>query len=477
MDDYNIWGRLLCRLGIHSWVYDRQGDYILKTCVRCPKQKKKKMKKLITTLLILLSITAMGQTYKAQMTAYNTAMSLDTANLSQGLEWNQSTDTYKRLGSLKGIARNASAGDANLPIQSRMRGCVLNDQGRVVYYLNKDNWDSTAGNTAASVLTGADGQVMVEIPKFYYYYDSSVNVHSWRISLQQLKGFTVHPAFIKDGVEVNYRYIGAYEGVLYDVSGSAYTDGNASQVKDFTATTGDKLSSISGKLPVTNGTRANFRTIAKNRGAAWRQLDYDLVYAIELLMLVEYGSFYVQNIAEVGPGISNVSDWFTYNNYYPIAATGNGNAIGGVSGDNAGATACATEATKYSKYRGIENFYGHILKWVDGINVNSNKVYVTNVSSSWADNTSTGYIDTGITLKNSDGWQTALAYSSRLMLPTAVGGASTTHLTDYYWQASGWRVALFGGGAGDGADGGGWYWYLKYASSYLYQHVGGRLVY
>ena len=44
MDDYNVFGRLLCRLNIHSWVYDRQGDYILKTCVRCSKQKKKPLK-------------------------------------------------------------------------------------------------------------------------------------------------------------------------------------------------------------------------------------------------------------------------------------------------------------------------------------------------------------------------------------------------------------------------------------------------
>ena len=432
--------------------------------------------RLLIAISLIVSV-GYGQTYKAQMTAYNTALSTNEAELAQGLEWNQSSDTYARLGSLAGKATGASPGNYYLPVQSKMRGCVLNDAGKVVYYLNADNWDSTAGNTAASVLTGSDGQVMVEIPKFYYKYDTSVNVHRWYISLYQLKGYTVHPAFIKDNMEVNYRYIGAYEGVLYDVSGSAYTDGNSSQVKDFTATTGDKLSSVSGKLPVTNGTRANFRTIAKNRGASWRQLGYDLVHAIELLMLVEYGTFYLQNIAEVGPGISNVTDWSAYNNFYPIAQTGNGNVIGGISGDNAGATACATEATKYSKYRGIENFYGHIWKWVDGLNVNSNAVYVSNNSSAWADDVSTNYTATGITLVASDGWQSAFAYLSRLMLPSAIGGMSTTHVTDYYWQASGWRVALFGGKANNGAKAGGWSWDLSSDSSNLYQAVCGRLAY
>ncbi len=432
--------------------------------------------RLLIAISLIVSV-GYGQTYKAQMTAYNTALSTNETLLAQGLQWNQSTDVYLRLGSLTGKTLGASPGDASLPIQSKMRGCVMNDAGSVVYYLNADNWDSTAGNIAASNLTGADGQVMVEIPKFYYKYVGGSNVHQWMISLYQLKGYTVHPAFIKDGVEVNYRYIGAYEGVLYDVSGSAYTDGNSGQTKDFTATTGDKLSSVSGKLAVTNGTRANFRTIAKNRGAGWRQLDYDLVHAIELLMLIEYGTFYIQNIAEIGPGISNVTDWTAYNNYYPIAPSGNGNAIGSVSGDNAGATSCATEATKYSKYRGIENFYGHLWKWVDGINVSSNEVYVTNNSSAWTDDVSTNYTATGITLSNSSGWQTALAYSSRLMLPTAVGGASTTHLTDYYWQASGWHVAIFGGDANNGANDGGWAWNLNNDSSNLYQNVGGRLAY
>ena len=433
------------------------------------------MKRLL--VLLLFPLFCQGQTYKAGITAYNTALSLDTANLCQGLEWNQSSDTYERCGSLKGYARSVSPGNSALPIQSRMRGCVLNDDGKVVYYLNADNWDSTAGNTAASVLTGADGQVMVEIPKFYYYYEGGSNVHKWKISLYKLKGFSVHPAFIKDGVEVNYRYIGAYEGILYDVSGSAYTNGTSSQIKDWTATTGDKLSSVSGKLPVTYGTRAQFRTIAKNRGSGWRQLDYSLVHAVELLMLIEYGTFYLQNIAEVGPGISNVADWAAYNNYYPIAATGNGNVIGAISGDNAGATASATEATKYSKYRGIENFYGHTWKFVDGININSGAVYITNNSAHWADDVTTNYTNTGITLATTSGWPTALAYSSALMLPTAIGGMSTTHITDYYYYGSGWRVAIFGGSAYDGASAGGWSWAVDGGSSGAYQSIGGRLAY
>ena len=439
-------------------------------------------------LIIILSfITLSLQAQKAHVTEYNTALAANESYLSQGIRWFQyghaSQGGYVRLGSVSGYPLNASPGNAALPIQGAMRGCVLNDAGKVVYYLNPTNWayKASVGNagTVASDLTGTDGQVMVEIPKFYYKYVGANNSHEWRISLHKLTGYEVHPAFIKDNVEVNYRYIGAYEGILYDNSGAAYLDGTAAGrgTPDFTAATGDKLSSVSGKIPYSNATRANFRQAAKNRGSSWRQLDYDLVHAIELLMLIEYGTFYTQSIADIGPGITAVTDWASIS-YYPFVISGNGNIIGNASGDNAGATAYATEATKYSKYRGIENFYGHVWKFVDGINVNSNVPYITNNSAIWTDDTSTGYTNpNSITLVNADGWQRGLAYSSRMFLPSIVGGSDNTYLTDYYYQAAGWRVALFGGAADDGSATGAWCWALALDSGVMIPRIGSRLAY
>lgn len=467
----------------------------------------------------------------------------------QGLSWNESTDTYQRLGSLAGLATGASPGNGNLPVQSKLRGCVFNDNGTVNYYLSDYDWNYKASG-AASKLDGTDGQVMVEIPAFYIKYEKYGNWHAWYISLYPLTGYTLHPAFTKDGVNVAYRYIGAYEGVLYDNSASLYANGlylpadtvgftagtktiavtgtfptnpftglaagdkikitgtsnnnatftvattgdksitvtetvadetaNATAIqteRDYTATTGDKLSSVSGKIPITHLTRANSRVMAINRGAGWRQLDYDLVNALEWLVLTEYGTFYIQNIAEVGPGITNVSIWDKYNNYNPFATSGNGNAIGNATGDNAGNTAIGTEKTKYSRYRGIENFYGHLFKWVDGINVNDNVPYVTNNSAVWADNASTGYTATGVTLASSNGYASTLVNSSRVMLPSAVAGAVGTFITDYYYQLSGWRVAAFGGGASSGAYAGAWYWYLNYGSGSVDLNIGARLTF
>ena len=144
------------------------------------------------------------------------------ASSNYGVTWNESTDVYTRTGALAGVTVGSSPGDPLLPIQAAIKRCVINDAGVVQYYLDPTN-SALKTTGAASVLTGADGQVMVEIPKFYYKYSYAGSTHQWDISLTPLAGYAIHPAFIKNGVEVSYRYFGAYEGVLYDTSQAVYT--------------------------------------------------------------------------------------------------------------------------------------------------------------------------------------------------------------------------------------------------------------
>jgi hypothetical protein len=84
-------------------------------------------------------------------------------------------------------------------IQGRMRGCLLLDDGQVNYYLNPTNWAQKADGSA-SILTGADGMVMVEVPKFYVKNTSVGTLWRPAISATPLPGYVVHPAFIKAGV-------------------------------------------------------------------------------------------------------------------------------------------------------------------------------------------------------------------------------------------------------------------------------------
>jgi hypothetical protein len=249
--------------------------------------------------------------------------------------------------------------------------------------------------------------------------------------------------------------------------------------KDYTATTGDKLSSVSGKCAINNLTRANSRVISTNRGTGWRQLDYSLTSAIQLLYLTEYASFYSQSI--IGAGITNVTDWPTYNDYNPIARSGNTNVIGNATGNNAGSASSATETTKYLSYRGIENWFGHLWKWIDGININNNIPYITNNATNWVDDTTTNYtrpnnvLGVAVTMINANGYQSTLLSISEGFLPLIVGASSSTKITDYYYQSIGFRIAKFGGSADSGASAGGFCWFLDSDSGGLDQAIGARV--
>ncbi|GAG05541.1 unnamed protein product, partial [marine sediment metagenome] len=149
--------------------------------------------------------------------------------LAYGVDWDEdeSSPTLTRTGALAVMAAAASPGDACLPIQAAMRRCILSDAGVVQYYLCATDSTDKEDCSTGSNLDGTDGQVMVEIPKFAYKYSyvAATNVHSWSISSVLFPGYEWHPAFYKDGAWVDHRYIGAYEGIGYDNSTTAYFDG------------------------------------------------------------------------------------------------------------------------------------------------------------------------------------------------------------------------------------------------------------
>jgi len=470
-----------------------------------------------------------------------------------GVSWDAGDDIYTRLGTLADSAASATIPDALLPIQAGMKRCLLRNDGTVNYYLRSDN-SNYKENGEASDLTGGDGQVMVEISKFYYYYHYSGadSVYTWKISQDSLTGYVRHPVFVKDDVYVDYRYIGAYEACLYDVSNSdyanglylpttttyqyAFIDGGASEdtircidssgvalthpfslleageqitisgttnnnqtvavVAEmdtaFTVATAtvvaetsmaniyyqynfstDTLVSVSGKSPAIKGTRANFRAVASLRGSGWRQQDYQLTSAVQLLYLIEFANFNSQS--KIGNGLTDWSSgtWSGWNNYNPIETTGNSNTDGNSTANTAGGSGITGS---YMSYRGIENFYGHIWKWVDGFNINDNVAYISNNENNYVDNTATNYTQID-TLSNTNGYQKYLLNTSNGFLPTAIGASSTTYITDYYYQSTGWRVARLGSATNGSGYAGAFSWALHVGSGYANQHVGARLCY
>jgi hypothetical protein len=126
-----------------------------------------------------------------------------------------------------------------------------------------------------------------------------------------------------------------------------------------------------------------------------------------------------------------------------------------------------------------------VWKWIDGFNVNNNIPYLCNNIANFADDTASNYtrpkdiLGVDVTMINANGYQNFLAKYGRAFLPTSVAApADASHkITDYYYQNSGWGVAISGGHATYGANDGAFYLHVANAASMLYRHIAGRVVY
>jgi hypothetical protein len=314
-----------------------------------------------------------------------------------------------------------------------MRRCNLSDAGVVNAYYGDASYADD----------GTNGQVMVEIPKFWYKSSKVGAVISWWISGVALTGYTIHPAFIVNGVTKEKIYMSAYEGYV---------------------ATGSKLASISGVAPSVSASLLTFRGYAHNRGTGWEVNDFNTVCAIQLLYLIEYANFDSQS--QIGRGVVDVS---------AAVNTGATASLGNTSG-----MASGTSGQVSISYRGIENFWGNIWKWVDGLNINNFVPWVADhgfVSSTYA----SPYATTGLTLVSSSGdYVTAIGFGAGCdyaFLGTAVAGSSSTYLTDSLWTTTGDMVALFGGYWNLASAAGAFAWNLCSPASDAGAAVGARVAF
>ena len=351
-----------------------------------------------------------------------------------------------------------------------------------------------------AVLNGDDGQVMVEIPKFHYIQvqDSTYRyflIGEGQFSLIKIGGTVVnsaiHPFFYKGGSAAasDYRYISAYEGSMYDASATAMTAVAAIHTNIYAA--GDKMCSVSGQYPKTAETIVEYRAMAAARGTGWHQYDHPAHAALSILYLTEYGSFYSQNKIGLGRVSLTLGDWvasetFDAVNYGYIGKCGLSDALGNATGADSTATNLTTgESPAYMSYRGVENWWGNVWKFVDGANINNDttasKLYLSTDHTAYASDTATGYTFSG-NLQEVDGYVGDILDALGVW-PKTTGGNSATYITDYYYTefdtvpAGGWRVPLVGGGAYTGAIAGAFFVDSNVGSSFASTTVGGRLVF
>ena len=394
----------------------------------------------------------------------------------------------------------------SLPVQSRMRRCLLNDNGEVVTYLHAT--DSTKTDTGATAdLTGASGMVMVEIPEHYRKFEFDGTNILALISAYPLPGFH----------KVRKLYRSAYEATVDRTTSTIKLASVVNTTAAFrggnnTAGWDETYRSLLGR-PATNISLTNFRAYARNRGAAglndkgWNcdlyeaQLNTYWLYVIEYANLNCQEAFTAETTQEgykqggLGAGVTTLSsaNWNTYNGYNPFVPCGITNSLGNATGvvdyempEEYGATL----TVHVPSYRGIENPFGHVWSWTDGILVQAQSdadgakhLFFRAADDNPANFNSSnynGYVQRG-ELPRSDGYvKKILCGEYGDNMPQQIGGSSTTYFADYFYQnkpASGvaLRGVSFGGRAAYGANAGLACAVTDNAPSYAHSYFGSRL--
>lgn len=382
---------------------------------------------------------------------------------------------------------------SELPIQSKMKGAVLDNKGGINKYLGT-SWSDSDVQLASG--EPENFSIMTMIPRHWYKFYFNGTKFRCMISAIPLPGYKYVDDF----------FISSYEATIYrskdllmsrlgvDSTYNEYRGG------DNTAEWDGTYRSLLGR-PVTNLTRDQFRQAARKRGSGWEMYTYNAHKILFWLFAVEYATldsqkpFNAQKDANgfaqggLGPGLTQMTDWTNFNNTNPLIPCGYTNEFGNGSGEKAYVVKNASGGTHATlmanRYRGIENPFGHIWKYTDGANIQVTTgdaglsiLWTTDDPSNFSDTSYTGYDKKGNICRTNGYAKKMLLGEDGDIVPTEVGGSSSTYWCDYYYtntSANRMQVVLVGGSAGNGSAAGLASVDTGYAPSAAPRNVGSRL--
>lgn len=384
-----------------------------------------------------------------------------------------------------------------LPIQSNMRGCLLDDDGNVVEYLDPNDWNS-------NVRDGSKGQVMVEIPTHYRKFEEEGTKR--RVLLSELPLMGYH--------KVPKCYVSAYEATVQRSTSKLCSVANINE--DYRG--GNNNSSFDGQYnsflgrPATSISRTSFRNYARKRKSGsteWNCYTYDIHKTLFWLFVVEYATLNSQagynseptsegyRQGGLGAGVTtlNWGNWTAFNGNYPFVPCGHtdrlGNRTGVVSYTAKNDDESISKTFDVPRYRGVENPFGHIWKWTDGCNIQVSasqenggtglsKAFICHNPANFQDSNYANYSHVG-NIDRSGGYVKEVLFGvGGEILPKLAGGGSTTYFCDNHrmnipTSGEALRGLLFGGNANSGADAGLASAYSVSNPSVLGTYLGSRL--
>lgn len=404
-----------------------------------------KFKKIITIVCVcLVSITLLSFLASfADSFSANTKASKKNSNTIIGVAWDRTESTALRRLTAKndnivttdinvepvpgvGEESGSSPFDKYYPWNAMKEYNVIDN--KIAYSSDDAEFSRTAYDT------------VVYIPTFYYKVVDTEESRCFYVSAKPADGFAKHPG--------SNNYVAKYN-------------------------TANDYMSVSGQMPLTNTTRGDVRTNARAKGENWSQYDFATWNAIQMLYLVEYADWDVQQ--KIGLGITFEESSETDNH---IHATGETDTMHYHTGRAAG-----EDGKTQVQYRHIEGLWGNVCEWVDGINLNERAAYISLDYRNYADDTDVGYTATGVTLPET-GRIKNVGHSEAF--PWAYIPSESIQATDYenfiyipdkVCSGSGWRILYTSNNSTGDYLAGLFRFSTSSASTRVHATYGSRLVY
>lgn len=341
-----------------------------------------------------------------------------------------------------GMVKGSTAWDSK-PIFRDIKPCLLKN-GIVHYYLDPHDFTKKADGTPADITSGNDGDVMIEFSYAGFQFTSPMaNKPEWRLTTRKYADATAYNYDPLSRYQVGDRdkfYVGAYLGWV----------------------SSGKLRSLSGKTPTANQTIATFRAQAQANGIGYQQLTWGIVRYLQVLFLLRYGNRDSQSA--LGQGLTRGTN---------VASTGATNYEGMYYGNT-------TNGNDRVKFAGIEDIWGNLTQWVDGLYINSSS-YILTAYKDFND-TAVGYTNGGRgSLINDDDIPGYLRYTQATnaggaLISQKIYGSESTYYTDYA-RFRGRCLPDFGGSWGDGAMAGIFKVFINWLATEAAPTRGARLCY
>ena len=374
-------------------------------------------------------------------------------------------------------------------------------------------------------VTDADSNEFVRIPKFYIRKTDIAGFKSWQISKVKLPGSYVPWCFMNfsTGLYNDYVYVGKYPAGTTLTGGTklnslpneyplvnvnlptmrGYAEANGVGYQQLDIHVYDMLqvlftiefATLDSQAIMAGWTSGNYNaahtltadTVAANTIVVANATGVAFAIGQPVSLGTASGSisvFYGRNITNIQvdtPGAGSTT--ITVDGAAFSAVIGNviwncGWKSGFSSGIAAtsGSLANNTNGKNPFHYRGIENLYGNVWQFVDGLNINARQAWYCKDADDYASNVfASPYEQLGYVNNDADGYVKYMGFDPANPMVELPVDVSSNFYKDYYYQGTGQSIGIVGGYWGNGAYAGLWGWILGSSSAETRVTFDGRL--